>query len=273
MITSIEVTNLRGNTLTMGMYENDTDPYQVAKISGLGPVQATLSSSSYAGNDGEVFQNAKRAARNIVMEIELDPVEGEDYGELRRGLYPFFMTKNPLKLRFHTSTGLYVDILGYVESFESPIFDKDPTVSVSIMCYDPDFEDPRIVTVESGTVDDTESLELVYPGSVATGSVVTLNINRVVTDLSIYNTDEAGNALQLDFAGSLLDGDTLVISSRRGAKGITLTRAGVQTSYLYGRSAQSKWIELDRGINNFRIYAPGDPIPYILEYAVRYGGL
>jgi len=65
----------------------------------------------------------------------------------------------------------------------------------------------------------------------------------------------------------------LVISSLQGAKGITLTRAGVASSLLYGRSAQSNWIQLFPGNNNFRIFAPGDPIPYVLEYVVRYGGL
>jgi hypothetical protein len=257
----------------MGMYESDTEPYQVAKIQGLDPVKANLTSSSYAGNDGEVFQNSKRAARNIVMEVDLDPVEGQTYGELRQGLYTYFMPKNQVKLRFHTDTGLYLDTLGYVESFDVPIFDKDPQISISIMCYDPDLEDPRIVQIESGTVDDTEVIEIDYPGNVSTGTVVTLNINRELTDFTIYNSDEAGNTLQLDFTGALEDGDTLVISSRRGNKGITLTRTGIQSSYLYGRSAQSNWIELDRGLNNFRIYAAGDPIPYVLEYVVRYGGL
>ena len=273
MLTKVEVTNRRGNVLTLAIDEDD-NPYQVGGIEGLEPVQATLTSSSYAGNDGEVFQSAKRGARNIKIKLDLDPdFVNDTYTTLRQGLYPFFLPKSQIKLRFYTSTGLYVDIDGVVEDFSSPMFEQDPSVNISIMCYQPDFMDPRIIQVDGLSVDDTESMVLDYPGTVETGTVVTLNVNRPLTEFTIYNSDEGGNLLQLDFAGSLLADDVLVISSLRGAKGITLTRAGMSSSYLYGRSAQSNWIQLDEGLNNFRVYAEGDPIPYVLEYIVRYGGL
>jgi hypothetical protein len=275
VLTKVEVTNRRGNILTLAINEDEGDnPYQVSSIEGLEPVQATLTSSSYAGNDGEEFQFAKRGARNIIIKLDFDPGFVDDtYTSARQELYPFFTPKSEVKLRFYSDTGLYLDIVGIVEDFKSPLFEQQPTADISIMCYQPDFTDPRIIEVDGATVDDDDTIVLDYPGTVETGTVVTLNINRVVTDFTIYNIDEGGNILQLDFTGELEDGDTLVVSSRKGAKGITLTRAGVQSSYLYGRSSQSKWIELDEGLNNFRIYAPGDPIPYVLEYVVRYGGL
>lgn len=273
MLTKVEITNRRGNVLTLAIEEDD-NPYQVNSIEGLEPVQATLSSSSYAGTDGEIFQSAKRGARNIKFKLDFDPdFVDHTYTSLRQGLYPFFLPKSQIKLRFYTDTGLYVDIDGVVEDFSSPLFEKEPMVDISVMCYQPDFTDPRIVQVDGFTVNDTDSIVLDYPGTVETGTVVTLNLNRALTDFTIYNVDEGGNITQLDFAGDLLDNDVLVVSSRKGAKGITLTRTGVSSSYLYGRSSQSDWIELDGGLNNFRIYAPGDPIPYVLEYVVRYGGL
>lgn len=273
MLTKVEVTNRRGNILTLAVEEDD-NPYQINDIDGLDPVQATLTSSSYAGSDGEVFQSAKRGARNIKIKLDLDPdFVAHTYTTLRQGLYPFFMPKSETKLRFYTDTGLYVDIQGVVEECSSPLFEQDPNVDISIMCYQPDFTDPRMVQIEGNTVEDTTPIVLEYPGTVETGTVVTFNINRALTEFTIYNVDEGGNLLQLDFDGILQEDDILVVSSLRGSKGITLTRLGVSTSYLYGKSAQSKWIELSEGDNNFRIYAPGDPIPYVLEYVVRYGGL
>lgn len=273
MLTKVEVTNRRGNVLTLSIDEDD-NPYQINDIDGLDPVQATLTSSSYAGNDGEVFQGAKRAARNVKIKLDLDPdFVNDTFTTLRQGLYLYFMPKSEISLRFYTSTGLYVDIKGVVEDFSSPLFEQDPTVDISIMCYQPDFIDPRIVQLEGVSVDDDTNTVIDYPGTVETGVVVTLNLNRPLSEFTIYNTDEGGNLLQLNFAGTLLEDDVLVVSSLRGAKGITLTRTGISSSYLYGRSAQSNWIQLDEGLNNFRIYAPGDPIPYVLEYAVRYGGL
>jgi hypothetical protein len=273
VFTKVEVTNRRGNILTLAILE-DENPYQIADIDGLDPVQAVLTSSSYAGTDGEAFQFAKRGARNIKIKLDLEPDFMDDtYTTLRQGLYPFFMPKSEINLRFYSDTGLYVDIKGIVEECSSPLFDQDPNVDISIMCYDPDFVDPRMVTVNGVTTSGTTPIVLNYPGNIETGVVVTLNLNRSLSGFTIYNVDEGGNILQLDFSGTLLDDDILVVSSLKGNKGITLTRAGVPSSYLYGRSAQSKWIELGEGLNNFRIYAPGDPIPYVLEYVVRYGGL
>jgi hypothetical protein len=273
MFTKVEVTNRRGNILTLAVLEDD-NPYQIAAIEGLEPVQATLTASSYAGLDGEIFQFAKRGARNIRMKLDLDPdFDEQTYTTLRQGLYPFFAPKSEITLRFYSDTGLYLDIVGVVEDFNSPLFDQDPSVDISIMCYQPDFTDPRIVEVAGNTTSGTTPTTLNYPGTVETGTVVTLNLNRALSEFTIYNVDEGGNIQQLDFTGDLLDDDVLVISSLKGNKGITLTRAGVSSSFLYGRSAQSSWIELSEGVNNFRIYAPGDPIPYVLEYVVRYGGL
>lgn len=273
MLTRVEVTNRRGNVLALAIEEDD-NPYQINSIEGLEPVKATLVSSSYAGTDGEIFQSARRDARNIKIKLDLEPdFINHDYTSLRQGLYPYFITKSQIKLRFYSSTGLTLDIAGVVEDFSAPLFEQDPVVDISIMCFQPDFIDSRMVTIESFTVEDDESLEIEYPGSIETGIVVTINANRAMTEFTIYNVDQGGNILQLDFTGDLEEDDELVISSLRGAKGITLTRDGVSSSYLYGRSAQSNWIELSEGTNNFRITSPGDPVPYVVEYVARYGGL
>jgi hypothetical protein len=239
MLTKVTVTNSRGNVLTIPVIEEDA-PLLMNTIDGLDPVQATLSASSYAGLDGETFQSAKRSARNIKMKVDLDPdFVSDTYTTLRQNLYRYFMPKSMITLRFYQDTGLYLDIKGIVETMTSPLFDQDPTVDISVMCYQPDFTDPRIIDLSGNTVSGTTSAVIDYPGTVETGTVLTLYPNRPVADFSIYNVDEGGNILQFDFTGALIADDVLVVSSLAGAKGITLTRAGVSSSYLYGRSAQS----------------------------------
>lgn len=273
LLDRVDVTNSRGNVLTLQMEEDD-GPYQVADIDGLDPVKAILIATSNAGSDGEEFQSAKLGPRNLKIKLDLDPdFNPKGYAELRNDLYTWFMTKAQISLRFFLSTGLYVDISGVVESMSAPRFDQDPDVEISIMCYKPDFIDPQMVTLEGHTVASSTNTEIDYPGTVPAGVVLTIDFNRAVSDFSIYCSDEGGNPQQFDFSGSLVSGDQLVISSLRGSKGVTLTRAGVSSSYLYGRTAQSTWIELREGLNQFRVYAEGDPIPYTLEYRVRYGGL
>lgn len=255
------------------MQENE-DPYQVADIDGLDPVKATFVSTSYAGQDGEQFQSARRGSRNIVIKLDLDPDFVENtYTTLRKDLYSYFMPKSMVKLRFYMTTGLFVDIDAYVETVSAPMFEQDPNVEISLMCFKSDFIDPRMVTLTGNTVSDGTNTPINYPGSVEAGLVMTMSVNRNLDSFSMYNIGEDGVLQQVDFSTDLIAGDILVISSLRGSKGITLTRSGVSSSVLYGRSAQSGWIELSEGVNNFRIYAIGDPVPYELEYVVRYGGL
>lgn len=273
MLTKIDVTNRRGNVLTLPMIDDDT-PYVIENIDGLDPVDATLTASSYAGIDGDTFQSAKRDPRNLKIKLDLDPDFVTDtFTTLRQNLYRYFLPKSQITLRFYEDTGLYLDIMGIVESMPAPLFDQDPTVNISIMCYQPDLVDPRIVALAGHTVADTTNTTIDYPGNVESGIVLTLNVNRPMTDFTIYNTDEGGNIFRLDFTGALIADDVLVVSCLTGNKGITLTRAGMSSSYLYGRSAQSSWIQLFEGINHFRVYTSAEPVPYVLEYQVRYGGL
>jgi len=273
MLSKVDITNRRGGILSLNMEESESG-YQVNIIDGLDPVNANLVSSSYANTDGEQFQSAKRGARNVKFKLDLDPDFITDtYTSLRDDLYSYFMPKSKISMRFYMTTGLYVDIDGYVEQLSSPMFEEDPNVDISIMCFQPDFIDPRMITIEGFSVDDSTNTMIDYPGSVETGTVLTLNVNRALPAFTIYNMDEAGTLYQMDFSGSLEDGDQLIVSSLKGSKGITLIRDSVSSSYLYGRSSQSSWIEFDQGVNEFRVYAPGDPVPYVLEYIVRYGGL
>lgn len=269
----VDITNSRGNVLSLQV-EQDDNPYQINTIEGLDPGKANLVSTSSAGQDGETYQSGKRPARNIRLKLDFDPdFSTKSYSELRSDLYAWFMPKTRITLRFFLSTGLYVDIDGIVESMDSPLFVDDPDATISIMCYQPDFVDGRMASLPGFTVADGTNTEIDYPGTVEAGTVLTINFNRAASGFSIYNTDEGGNVQQLDFTDPMLTGDILIVSSLNGSKGITRTRTGVSSSVLYGRSSQSSWINLREGLNQFRVYASGDPIPYTLEYAVRYGGL
>lgn len=272
MLEKVTVTNRRNQSLSFEVDENDSG-YQIADIDGLDPVDVTLVSTSFPGIDGEQYQAAKRGPRDVLLKLDLEPNGVETAKTLRDRLYSYFMPKAPVSLRFQQDDGLEVDIQGVVETCKSTIWTKDPTAEISIRCFQPDFIDNRRVTREGMSVSDSTNTVIEYPGTVESGTVLTLNVNRSLPAFTIYNRGEDNVLRQLDFSYPLLAGDQLVVSSLRGAKGITLTRSGVSSSVLYGRSPQSAWIEFFEGDNLFRVYAPGDPIPYILEYVVRYGGL
>jgi hypothetical protein len=165
-----------------------------------------------------------------------------------------------------------VSIAGVVESFETTLFAQEPSVTVSIICYDPDFYGPS-ETVPGNSTESSAVTYLTYDGEVETGFVFTLNVNRTLSEVTIYNTTPNEGVRSLDFTGSLVAGDVLTISTVTGSKGATLTHLGASSSVLYGVSPQSSWVDLKPGSNQIRIYAVGAAIPYTMEYTTKYGGL
>lgn len=273
MITLIEARTLQGTLLGLPL-DDISAGYSVQKVTGLDPVKATIVSSSYATADGEQYQSSRREKRNIVISLGLET----DYitnsvRSLRKRLSGFFKPKSYVSLRFHDDDGLTVDISGRVESFESDLFSEEPSVDISVLCFDPDFVNVDSMSISGSTVSSTTTSLIQYDGDIETGFVLTLNVNRSLTEFTIYNTGEDGVVRSLDVQASLVSGDVVTISTVSGNKYVRLTRSGLNTSLLYGMTTQSDWVEFNPGDNRFRVYATGAAIPYSISYTELYGGL
>lgn len=273
MLTRVDVSTGQGDLFTLQL-DDEESGYLVLDIGGLDPVKATLSSSSFAGVDGEAFQSASLPTRNITFKLGLDPNPLEDsVRSLRNRLYDIFMPKSFVTLKFYMDDGLTVQVPGVVEDCSSPLFAQEPEANISIICYEPDFIDPVTVNVTGNTTSSTSNILIPYSGSSDTGVVFKLNVDRTLSDFSIYHTTPSGDLRQLDFSAPLVSGDVVTISSITGDKGATLTHLGAQSSILRAVSPQSKWLRLNRGVNKFRVYAVGAGVPWTLDYITRYGGL
>ena len=273
MLTLVEVRTSHGDLLGMPLGDV-SNGFSVEEIEGLDPVKATLVSSSFAKMDGEQYQSSRRETRNIKLKLGLEP----DYltnsvRDLRKRLYLFFMPKSLVNLKFYMSSGLIVDIVGRVESFETPLFAKEPAVDISIVCFDPDFISPTLGSLSGmSTATMTETL-IQYDGTVESGISMVMPVNRTLSALTIYHRPSDGTLRLLDFSAPLVAGDSLKINTVAGNKSVTRTRTGTLSSVLYGVSPQSSWIELLPGDNYIRVYAVGAEIPFTIEYKNRYGGL
>lgn len=275
MLNYVEVRNDRGGLLTLPL-QDVSDGFIVEDIAGLDPVKATIVSSSFAQLDGEQYQSARREKRNIIPKLLLDP----DYATntvqgLRNSLMLFFMPKSRVRLRFFSSDMPTVDIEGRIESFDAPKFTPEPRATISILCFDPDFYTPTSVVLEGDTTSGTTETTYTYDGTIETGFVFKLFVDREMTEFTIYQRagDDNVRALTFESPEDMLPGDVVEISTRPGNKYATLTRAGVPQSILYAISPQSNWIALFPGSNAIRVYAEGAPVPYSIEYTTKYGGL
>lgn len=273
MLVRIEARNAMGDLLTLEL-DDISDGLILADVGGLDPVKATIVSTSFAQQNGKQYHSSRREERNITMTIEFQP----DYistsvEDLRNRIYDYFMTQTEVKLRMILSGGLEVDISGRVETCEAPLFAKEPKADISILCFDPDFVDLEPVVFESETTESTTEETITYVGNVSTGTVLTLNVDRTLTEFSVYHQPPDGTLRTMNFAYSMVAGDILMISSIPGNKFATLTRSGTTTSVLNGVNPSSAYMELMKGDNQIRVYAEGDEIPYTITYNNRYGGL
>lgn len=282
MLEIVEVRTKQGSLLSLPL-EDISSGIVVKEIAGLDPVKATLVSSSFANQDGEQYHSSRREARNIKMTLEFDPDWATmSVREIRNRLYEFFMPKSEVGLRFRFAPGLtldsifddlVVDILGRVESFETPLFSKEPAVDISLLCFDPDFYDPNPVTVEGFSTSGSLESTINYAGTVETGIVFKLFVDRTLSEFSIYHRPPDGTMRTIDFSNPLVAGDVVTISTIVGAKEVVRTRSGLDTPILYAITPQSHWLEFQSGENHIRVYAEGADIPYTIEYTTKYGGL
>lgn len=273
MLTKVEVYTAQGTTLSLPT-QDPSAGYVVKNIDGLDPVKANMVSSPFAKLEGEQYQNSRREKRNVVITLGLEA----DYisthvRALRTALYNYLMPKSSVVLRFFMDDVHFADISGRVESFETPLFSRDPEVSISVLCFDPDFVAPIATTLGGSTVSDQTEITIEYSGTVETGLVFSLSLDRAISELTLYSRPPGGDFQALEFVTPLFVGDSLQISTVAGDKKARVIRNGSDLSVLYGVSPTASWLNLYPGTNLFRAYAEGAPIPYSIDYTAKYGGL
>ena len=145
------------------------------------------------------------------------------------------------------------------------------------MCTDPDFIDLVDIEVEGGAMDSgLDEVLLAYPGTVETGLVFTMTLDRVIDELEMY-VRGPDNVTRLFTMGLTTEiGDILTINSIQGQKSVTLTRGGTPMHVLYGVLQPTAWPVLSKGNNYIRVIvgeSTGTDIPYDVVYTPQYGGL
>lgn len=273
MLNKVEIRTSQGDLLSLPLGDI-SNGFVVKDIQGLDPAKATIVTSSFAGMDGSQYHHSRVEMRNILMKLGFLP----DYSttsvrDLRLQAYKFFMPKSEISLRFYMDDDLIVDAIGRVETSETLLFTREPEINISILCFDPNFVDPTPIVVTGSTVSTSTETLLHYAGSVETGILFELDVNRTLTQFTFYHRPPDGTLRTLDVAAALVSGDVVKINTVPGSKSATLTHSSTDSSMLYAVTPQSNWIQLVPGDNYIRIYATGAAIPYSITYDNRYGGL
>lgn len=271
MFTSMEVLTSQGNLLTLQLVD-DSSGITVQGIDGLDPGKSTLVSSNYAGQDGAIYQGATFPPRNITMLLGLEPDPAVNtVRSLRDTVYSFFRPKTSITLTFNDDEVSHAFVIaGVVESTEFEAFSQLPVIGISVMCYDPDFQDPTPVVVSGMTTADVAATAVVYAGTSDTGMVITVSPNRTMSGFSLYYIDPTNTTYTLDFLLALSSGDVVTISTVPGNKYATLLRSGSVSSVTYAVSPLSTWPKFTPGNNSLRFSATGAAVPASVTYTKRF---
>lgn len=270
-LTKLEISNPAGDILSLPIADY-SNGYLINDVEGLGPVKATLTSSSMAQVDGAQPQSSRRDIRNITFKVELKPnyVDTSIDG-LRSALYDYFLPKAVVGINLYRDGILWGVTTGTVESFDNPMFTQKAEMNGSIVCADPDFYGPSVVSVSGSTVSTSTTQTITYPGTIEAGIIFTLNVNRTIAGFSLYNTKPDGTSQIFNVTVPFVNGDVVVIKSIPRQKSIILTHSGTPVSVLYGVDPSSSWISLAKGNNSFRAAVSGAAIPYTVQYTPKYG--
>lgn len=273
MITKLEARNNRGGLLTLEL-EDVTDGIVLADVQGLDPVKATIVASSFAGEDGAQFHSAHLETRDLVIVLDLDPDDpSTSVRDLRNTLYLYFLPKSAVDLRLYDDSGLTVDISGIVEDMDAPLFVQEPQARIVVRCMKPDFINVIPSSLSASTTSGSDTELLTYDGTANVGFVFTMDVDRTLSQFTIYHTTPAGSVNQMLVSVDLVAGDTITISTVEGSKYAHLTRASVISSVLYGVSTQAVYHQLENGANYIRVAASGAAIPYTIDWVEKYGGM
>ena len=190
MLTEIRVRNPRRIVdAQLNLPLQGPSKFPIIFVDGLTPVAAEFASSPYANLPGEYLQSSRVGVRNIVLTLELKPdwSAGEDPEDLRKILSGFFTPGHSVEFELVTDRATR-HISGVVETFEAPMFVREPQVQISVLCHDPYFyESPGLgETTVVNTVDDGSMMEFLNTGDVDAGVRIGITPNYPVSSIAVH---------------------------------------------------------------------------------------
>lgn len=303
MIQSVKVTNPRGETITLELKNPSTSGFSVRRIDGLGPSKSIINMGESLYEDGGFFNSARVQSRNLLFDLGFFDSLEESIEDIRLKTYRFFPMKTPLEIEVTTDNRVGV-ITGYVETNEPNIFSKEEGTQISVICpgayffgseyittvfsgvtngFEFPFENPSLTLplIEFGSVFINTSANVFYEGDIPTGVDIYVSFIGAVNNLTIHNiiTGEsmAINSTKLiALTGSnFVAGDQLIVSTVKGAKSITLIRAGNYINILNTVDIIADWFQLTKGDNVFTYTAASgvNNMQFYIGHRVVYEGL
>ncbi len=262
--------------------------FNLAGIDGLTKMETSISTSTVPSMDGDKVNNIQAVPRTIVVYLE---IKGANIEDAKRYISSFVKPKAIGTLRWNQN-GRTVEISGIVQAIDMPRFVKKGILQFSVYCSEPywadmnyrvtelcnivdkhyfPFEEGGLYFPEDGVAfgmyEDRHIENLVNEGDIASGMVITITALAETKNPVLRNV---ATGQYIGISDTLVAGDTVVISTKKGEKAITKNGKNIIDKLLPG----STFIQLDAGGNELMIDSDNEEnyanMYFTLTYKRRY---
>lgn len=253
----------------------EDDLIQVRDISGLDPVETTVTTSSLGSIDGVAYVGQEVPGRNIVLTLHPNPDWSTwSFEKLRQFIYAYLMPRASVRLIFYSDENPPVKIEGIVESLSANPFSSDPEYLVSIICPDPYFTaldatylsgplDGSLVNVpNTGTIPTGIYLKLDYSsGGSPTDIQVQVQNSLVISNFQLNGIDSNDKYFELSS-----------VPRQKYAREVS-SSSGIITNRISEIQPGSVWPVLQAGLNLLGVLSSTEGGTWQLTYYERLGGI
>lgn len=154
-----------------------------------------------------------------------------------------------------------------------PLFSLEEDMEVKLALYSGKFHFPLQMTQEEpvvfGTKVESRTIIINNFGDVSTGMVFTITAKGTVVNPTVTNMT-TGDFFTIN--KTLAEGDVVVVNTRIGSKSVQGGTPGSMSNYFRYKTLQSKWIQLQKGLNNIRYSATSgaDNMAVDISYSPRF---
>lgn len=267
MLESVEISSLASPDPLRLSFDPESK-FPIRFIDGLGSPKAELVNAHFAGLDRGYHQSSRLGSRNIVLTLNLnaDWGSGEEPEDLRALLTRYLKPGFEVYLTFYRSKGDPLQIVGYVETMETVLFDQTPAAQSSIVCVDPYFKGPE-KTIR-GEVTSGEGISLAYAGQTNSPVFLDVMVNRDVPALDFtIQTADRSNTVSV---GTVIEAaEHIVIDTTPGGKRVIVPHLNETESSFDVLAAPINWPYLAPGANNV-IFRATHERPLTFYYTLTY---
>ena len=257
----VAVGSSESNKITFNLTDDGSKTgYFIKKIEGLGPVKASINTSSAANKAGVNYVSSKKEPRNIVLTLGLRSTSVRSVEYYRQYLYKMFRIGRGVTINVITDNR-NVTTFGYVEYCEPDIFSSEEDVVISIICPDSNMKKTTENTqvISWNTPNKLFNLNLTTDGECNVGFRLELTFG--VAGVPIFSLrNNAGQTfvanlsdIKIGSTNGILARDKLILNTNYGEKGVYIFRDNVKHSILDVITYKSKWFDLSYGLNTFSL--------------------